>query len=161
VLVFSVCFRGWDWKRPAAKVRTGYLLPAFHRASGLIQSFSEDHSPTRRQSLDTGGEIIRDLNYTPSLRKVTAQRLLREAVHAHGGPLIHTMRSTSLVKDRAKEEHHVRRKKTNPVISAKEVQDLIKSGKMPTPEQFLQAMVKAREEYVPKLKKLREKEKQN
>jgi hypothetical protein len=36
-----------------------------------------------------GGEIIRDLNYTPSLRKVTAQRLLREAIHADGGPLIH------------------------------------------------------------------------
>jgi hypothetical protein len=29
------------------------------------------------------------LNYTPSLRKVAAQRLLREAVHADGGPLIH------------------------------------------------------------------------
>jgi hypothetical protein len=36
-----------------------------------------------------GGEIIRDLNYTPSLRKVAAQRLLREVVHADGGPLIH------------------------------------------------------------------------
>jgi hypothetical protein len=36
-----------------------------------------------------GGEIIRDLNYTPSLRKIAAQRLLREAVHADGGPLIH------------------------------------------------------------------------
>ena len=36
-----------------------------------------------------GGEIIRDLNYTPSLRKVAAQRLLRQAVHADGGPLIH------------------------------------------------------------------------
>jgi hypothetical protein len=36
-----------------------------------------------------GGEIIRDLHYTPSLRKVAAQRLLREAVHADGGPLIH------------------------------------------------------------------------
>jgi hypothetical protein len=36
-----------------------------------------------------GGEIIRDLHYTPSLRRVAAQRLLREAVHADGGPLIH------------------------------------------------------------------------
>jgi len=36
-----------------------------------------------------GGEIVRELNYTPSLRKVAAQRLLREAVHADGGPLIH------------------------------------------------------------------------
>jgi hypothetical protein len=36
-----------------------------------------------------GGEIIRDLNCTPSLRKVARQRLLRDAVHADGGPLIH------------------------------------------------------------------------
>jgi hypothetical protein len=36
-----------------------------------------------------GGEIIRDLNYDPSQRKVPAQRLLRAAVHADGGPLIH------------------------------------------------------------------------
>src|SRR5258708_13185382 len=36
-----------------------------------------------------GGEIIRDLNYTPSLRKIAAQRLLREAVHPDAGPLIH------------------------------------------------------------------------
>ena len=36
-----------------------------------------------------GGEIIRDLNDDPSLRKVTADRLLRNAVHADGGPLIH------------------------------------------------------------------------
>jgi len=36
-----------------------------------------------------GGEIIRDLNYTPSLRKVAAERLLRNVVHVDGGPLIH------------------------------------------------------------------------
>jgi hypothetical protein len=50
-------------------------------------------SKTVRRHVDNlwilGGEIIRDLNYTPSLRKVAAQRLLREAVHADGGPLIH------------------------------------------------------------------------
>jgi hypothetical protein len=36
-----------------------------------------------------GGEIIRDLNYTPSLRKVAMKRLLRDVLHADGGPLIH------------------------------------------------------------------------
>ena len=50
-------------------------------------------SKTMRRHVDNlwilGGEIIRDLNYTPSLRKVAAQRLLREAIHADGGPLIH------------------------------------------------------------------------
>ena len=54
---------------------------------------SSHSSKTIRRHVDNlwilGGEIIRDLNYTPSLRKVAAQRLLREAVHADGGPLIH------------------------------------------------------------------------
>ena len=36
-----------------------------------------------------GGEIIRDLHYDPSLRKREADRLLRNAVHEDGGPLIH------------------------------------------------------------------------
>jgi hypothetical protein len=37
-----------------------------------------------------GGEIIRDLNYNPSLRKKTAEQLLRHAVYDDGGPLIHS-----------------------------------------------------------------------
>jgi hypothetical protein len=36
-----------------------------------------------------GGEIIRDLNYNPSLRKKTAQQLLRHVVYDDGGPIIH------------------------------------------------------------------------
>lgn len=36
-----------------------------------------------------GGEIIRDLNYNLSLRKKTAEQLLRHAVYDDGGPLIH------------------------------------------------------------------------
>ena len=36
-----------------------------------------------------GGEIIRDLNYDPSLRKVAAERLLRNVIYEDGGPLIH------------------------------------------------------------------------
>jgi len=36
-----------------------------------------------------GGEIIRDLHYDPSLRKLTVERLLRDVVHADGGPLLH------------------------------------------------------------------------
>jgi len=36
-----------------------------------------------------GGEIIRDLNYTPALRKVSAEKLVRDVVGADGGPLIH------------------------------------------------------------------------
>ena len=48
---------------------------------------------TIRQHVDNlwtlGGEIIRDLHYDPSLRKRTAERLLREAVHQYGGPAVH------------------------------------------------------------------------
>jgi hypothetical protein len=36
-----------------------------------------------------GGEIIRDLHYDSSLRKLPANRLLRDAVHQFGGPLVH------------------------------------------------------------------------
>jgi hypothetical protein len=36
-----------------------------------------------------GGEIIRDVNETPSLRKATAEKLVRGVVHEDGGPLIH------------------------------------------------------------------------
>jgi len=36
-----------------------------------------------------GGEIIRDLHYDPTLRKRPADRLLRNAVHEDGGPLVH------------------------------------------------------------------------
>lgn len=36
-----------------------------------------------------GGEIIRDLHYDPSLRKLAGDRLLRDLVHEDGGPLIH------------------------------------------------------------------------
>jgi hypothetical protein len=36
-----------------------------------------------------GGEIIRDLNEGPSLRKVAVGKLIRNVVHEDGGPLIH------------------------------------------------------------------------
>jgi hypothetical protein len=36
-----------------------------------------------------GREIIRDLNYDPSLRRVAAQQLIRNVVGADGGPLIY------------------------------------------------------------------------
>jgi hypothetical protein len=36
-----------------------------------------------------GGEIIRDLNETPSLRKKTLDQILSDVLHGDGGPLIH------------------------------------------------------------------------
>ena len=40
-----------------------------------------------------GGEIIRDLNETPSLRRKTIERILVNAIDAEGGPLLHAMAS--------------------------------------------------------------------
>lgn len=54
---------------------------------------SDLSAKTVRQHVDNlwslGGEIIRDLHYDPSLRKNPAERLLRDAIHADGGPLVH------------------------------------------------------------------------
>jgi hypothetical protein len=36
-----------------------------------------------------GGQIIRDLNDDPALRRLTADRLLRDVVHTDGGPLLY------------------------------------------------------------------------
>src|ERR1022692_1064939 len=36
-----------------------------------------------------GGEIIRDLHYDPSLRKIPAEKLIHDVVGADGGPLIY------------------------------------------------------------------------
>ncbi len=36
-----------------------------------------------------GGEIIRDVNEHPSLRKESAEQLVRNVIHEDGGPLIH------------------------------------------------------------------------
>jgi len=36
-----------------------------------------------------GGEIVRDLNEEPSLRKQTAARIVRKLIDEEGGPLIH------------------------------------------------------------------------
>jgi hypothetical protein len=36
-----------------------------------------------------GGEIIRDVNEDPSLRKAGADQLVHNVVHEDGGPLIH------------------------------------------------------------------------
>jgi hypothetical protein len=48
---------------------------------------------TMRRHVDNlwllGGEIIRDLNYDPSLRKVAAQQLIRNVVGVDRGPLIY------------------------------------------------------------------------
>ena len=68
------------------------LLPCFrpfmeHLAASTLSR------KTIRKHMDNlwvlGGEIIRDLNVDPSLRKIAAERLLFNLIHEDGGPLIH------------------------------------------------------------------------
>ena len=74
-------------------------LPPGEQLLACFRPFIEDLassslSPkTIRKHVDNlwilGGEIIRDLNRDPSLRKVAADRLLSDVIHADGGPLIY------------------------------------------------------------------------
>ena len=74
-------------------------LPPGEELVGCLRPFikhlaSSSLSPkTIRRHVDNlwllGGEIIRDLNYDPALRKMAADRLLRNVIHEDGGPLIH------------------------------------------------------------------------
>lgn len=68
------------------------LLACFRRFIAHLASSSLSPK-TIRTHVDNlwilGGEIIRDLNDDPALRKVTADRLLRDVVHVDGGPLMY------------------------------------------------------------------------
>jgi len=73
---------------PGEELRNRFRLFIEHLASSSL-------SPkTIRRHVDNlwllGGEIIRDLNEDPSLRKLAVDRLLRKVVHDDGGPLIHS-----------------------------------------------------------------------
>ncbi len=71
-------------------------LPAGEQLLNRFQPFIEHlvasglSAKTIRTHVDNlwtlGGEIIRDLHYDPSLRKVAVDRLLRDAIHEYGGP---------------------------------------------------------------------------
>ncbi len=66
---------------------------AWERVDLYRRSSSSLSPKTIRKHVDNlwilGGEIIRDLNETPSLRKVPVERLLFDAIDDEGGPLIH------------------------------------------------------------------------
>jgi hypothetical protein len=68
------------------------LLPLFRRFIEHLASSSLSPK-TIRNHVDNlwslGGEIIRDLHYDKSLRKLPVERLLRNSVHMFGGPAIH------------------------------------------------------------------------
>ena len=73
---------------PAGRRLVAYFMPFLLHlaASGLAKRTIQNH-------VDNvwllGGEIIRDVNGEPSLRKATAETLVLNVVHQDGGPLIH------------------------------------------------------------------------
>ena len=73
---------------PVGRQLVEYFMPfLLHLAeSGLSKRTIQNHVDNMWL---LGGEIIRDVNQTPSLRKVTAEKLVRDVVHEDGGPLIH------------------------------------------------------------------------
>ena len=93
--VYCRDLEGWprSWMGLEKDIPPGEALVACFRPFIEHLAHSGLSSKTVRQHVDNlwslGGEIIRDLHHDPSLRKRTAERLLREAVHQDGGPLVH------------------------------------------------------------------------
>ena len=79
---------GLDKDLPAGEA----LLACFRPFLAHLASSSLSRK-TIRKHVDNlwmlGGEIIRDLNEDPSLRKVAANRLLRDVIYEDGGPLLY------------------------------------------------------------------------
>ncbi len=79
---------GWEKDLPPGEKLVACFRPFIQHlaSSGLSRK-------TIRRHVDNlwllGGEIIRDLNQTPSLRKVRVERLLKDLIHEDGGPLVH------------------------------------------------------------------------
>ena len=73
---------------PPGRKLVEYFMPfLLHLAqSGLSKRTIQNHVDNMWL---LGGEIIRDVNENPDLRKVAAEKLVRDVIHEDGGPLIH------------------------------------------------------------------------
>jgi hypothetical protein len=79
---------GWEKDLPPGEKLVACFRPFIeHLASSNLSR------TTIRRHVDNlwmlGGEIVRDLNQTPSLRKFPVDQLLYDAIDDDGGPLIH------------------------------------------------------------------------
>ena len=79
---------GWEKDLPPGEQLVACLRPF------LEDLVASDLSPkTIQKHVDNlwalGGEIIRDLNETPSLRRKTIEQLLDDRIDDNGGPLLH------------------------------------------------------------------------
>src|ERR1017187_8817566 len=77
---------------PPGRKLVEYFMPfLLHLAgSGLSERTIQNHVDNMWL---LGGEIIRDVNENPSLRKAAAEKLVRAVIHEDGGPLIHNFHS--------------------------------------------------------------------
>jgi hypothetical protein len=88
-------FQEWPerWMGEEKDLPPGRKLVACFTPFPMHLATSELSKRTIQRHVDNlwilGGEIIRDLNEDPSLRKVAAEQLLRNVIHQDGGPLIH------------------------------------------------------------------------
>ena len=79
---------GWEKDPPAGEQLVACFRPF------LEELVASDLSPkTIQKHVDNlwalGGEIIRDLNETPSLRRKTIEQLLDDRINDDGGPLLY------------------------------------------------------------------------
>jgi len=92
-------YRGDLEKWPRSWMGSEKDLPAGEGLVACFRPFIEDLASrgisrkTVRRHVDNlwllGGEIIRDLNEDPSLRKLAVERLLSQVISEGGGPLLH------------------------------------------------------------------------
>jgi len=78
---------GWEKDLPPGERLVACFRPFIQHVVWLGLS-----QKTIRRHVDNlwllGGEIIRDLNQTPSLRRAPVESVLRDHIHEDGGPLI-------------------------------------------------------------------------
>ena len=79
---------GWEKDLPPGERLVACFRPFLEElvASGLSPKTIQKHVDNLWA---LGGEIIRDLNYAHSLRKLAGERLLRKVIHEDGGPLLY------------------------------------------------------------------------
>lgn len=83
---------GWEKDLPPGEKLVACFRPFLeHLAESSLSR------KTIRKHIDNvwllGGEIIRDLNETPSLRRISVERVLMDVIDDEGGPLIHNCNS--------------------------------------------------------------------
>src|SRR5262249_31897470 len=95
--VFAYCRDLDNWPRTWMGLEKD--LPPGEQLLACLRPFMEQLASssltpkTIRRHVDNlwllGGEIIRDLHYDPSLRKIAPEKLLGSVIHEDGGPQVH------------------------------------------------------------------------